>query len=535
MKLDTLRDKMMSFEPSKDDIHEIYDELEASYQQLLAISEQLTNTENQYGLLIQNMTDIVWIADTSGELRYVNSIVQDILGYTAEQMIGRKLYEFMCPLHEYKVGSCRDVVMMMNNIEFKRVEMWMLHSDGNTRKVLEVNTKHIILNDEIVEIQGVGRDITERIQIERKINQKNRQMQVISEITASINQNLSLNNLDQLITDTCRNIVNTAKVPLCTARLMDDSGKLQLKAAFGKYKDEISKAPLNADDVFLKTVIHDHQPLLLNRASIHAATPGVQRVFKSGKVKNLLVLPLNTNEATVGIMAIGVDGDYDDDYTPLFATLANNLAFAVEKSKLYQNLKTFYLNIIMTLVAAMEAKDPYTQGHSLRVSEYAVKIAKALELPKSDVEEVEISGILHDVGKLGISDVILTKPGPLTIDEFKVIKTHPSIGMKILENISLSKNIKDGILYHHLRCDLKGYPQGDVLPELPLFARIIGAADALDAMTSHRAYKSAMSCAEVIEEFKKYSGTQFCPEIAQVVLNLLKQRIIIPLNECEHK
>lgn len=202
MKLDTLRDKMMSFEPSKDDIHEIYDELEASYQQLLAISEQLTSAENQYGLLIQNMTDIVWIADTSGELRYVNSIVQDILGYTADQMIGRKLYEFMCPLHEYKAGSCRDVVMMMNRVEFKRVEMWMLHSDGNTRKVLEVNTKHIILNDEIVEIQGVGRDITERIQIERKINQKNRQMQVISEITASINQNLSLNNLDQLITDT---------------------------------------------------------------------------------------------------------------------------------------------------------------------------------------------------------------------------------------------------------------------------------------------------------------------------------------------
>ena len=532
MKLDELRTKMTFFEPKNDDIHKMYEELEATYQQLMAISQQLSNTENQYGLLIQNMSDIVWMADTLGELRYVNAIVLDILGYRTEEMVGRKLYEFMCPLHEYKAGSCKDVVMMMNRIEFKRVEMWMLHSDGNTRKVLEVNTKHIILNDEIVEIQGVGRDITERIQIERKINQKNRQMQVISEITATINQNLSLNNLDQLITDTCRNIVNTAKVPLCTARLSDSSGKLWLKAAFGKYKDEISKLPLNGDDVFLRTVIYDHQPLLLNKESVYAATPEVRSVFKNGRIKNLLVLPLNTNEATVGIMAIGVDGEYDEDYTPLFASLANNLAFAVEKSRLYQNLKTFYLNIIMTLVAAMEAKDPYTQGHSLRVSEYAVKIAIAMGLSKSDLEEIEISGILHDVGKLGISDLILTKPGPLTKDEFKIIKTHPSIGMKILENISLSKEIREGILYHHLRCDLKGYPQDSDISELPRFARIIGAADALDAMTSHRSYKDAMNCAEVIDEFNKHSGKQFCPKVAKVVLDLLENKIIIPLNEC---
>jgi HD-GYP domain-containing protein (c-di-GMP phosphodiesterase class II) len=148
------------------------------------------------------------------------------------------------------------------------------------------------------------------------------------------------------------------------------------------------------------------------------------------------------------------------------------------------------------------------------------------------LEEIEISGILHDVGKLGISDLILTKPGPLTKDEFKIIKTHPSIGMKILENISLSKEIREGILYHHLRCDLKGYPQDSDISELPRFARIIGAADALDAMTSHRSYKDAMNCAEVIDEFNKHSGKQFCPEVAKVVLDLLENKIIIPLNEC---
>lgn len=530
MKLDELRKRMASFDSNHDDLSEIYDELEASYQQLLAISEQLSNTENQYGLLIQNMSDIVWIADTEGTIRYVNNIVYDILGYKAKEMIGRKLYEFMCPLHEYKLGSCKDVVFMMNDIEFKRVEMWMIHSDGNTRKVLEVNTKHIILNEEIVEIQGVGRDITDRIQLERKINQKNKQMQFISDISASINHNFSLNNLDPLITDTCKNIVTTINVPLCTVRLIDDEGNLWLKAAFGRYKEEISKGPLNADDFYLRGVVNDHVPILINADSSIAATNEVKHVFQNGKIKNLLILPLNTNDATVGIMAIGVDGDFDSDYTPLLVSLANNLAFAIEKSKLYQNIKSFYLDIIMTLVAAMEAKDTYTQGHSLRVSEYSVKIAEEIGLSKSDIEEIEIAGILHDVGKIGISDAILTKPGPLTIEEFKIIKTHPTIGLKILENISLSKNIKDGILYHHLRYDLKGYPHEPELKELPLFAKIIGAADALDAMTSRRAYKRAMKASEVIDELKKYSGTQFCPDTVSVLLDILEKKRIIPLD-----
>ncbi|HAS73485.1 MAG TPA: hypothetical protein DCS67_05015, partial [Clostridiales bacterium UBA8960] len=406
MKLDELRKRMASFDSKNSDVNDIYEELEASYQQLLAISEQLSNTENQYGLLIQNMSDIVWIADTNGEIRYINSIASDILGYQTCEMIGRKLYEFMCPLHEYKVGSCQSVVSLMNEVEFKRMEMWMLHSDGNTRKVLEVNTRHIIFDDEIVEIQGVGRDITDRIQIERRIHQKNKQMQFIRDISASINQNMSLNNLDQLISDTCKNIVTTVNVPLCTARLIDENGNLWLKAAFGRYKNEISQEALHSSDIYLKSVVNDHEPILITADSSLAATTEVKRVFKNGKIKNLLILPLNTNEATVGIMAIGVDGEYDDDYTPLFVSLANNLAFAVEKSRLYQNLKSFYLDIIMTLVAAMEAKDTYTQGHSLRVSEYSVKIAKEMGLPKSDIEEIEIAGILHDVGKIGISDAI---------------------------------------------------------------------------------------------------------------------------------
>ena len=124
MKLEELRERMVHFDPKKDDFSDMYDELEASYQQLMAMSEQLSHTDAHFSNLIKNMRDIVWVSDDHGEIQFINEIVSEILGYTKEEMIGRKLYEFMCPLHEYKHGMCRDVVALMNDIEFNRQEMW---------------------------------------------------------------------------------------------------------------------------------------------------------------------------------------------------------------------------------------------------------------------------------------------------------------------------------------------------------------------------------------------------------------------------
>ena len=514
-----------------DDLQQIYEELEASYQQLIVMSEQLTQAENKYAILIQNMRDIVWVANTHGEILYINNIVTEILGYNVEEMVGRKLFEFMCPLHAYKTGFCKDVVAKMNETEFIRQEMWMLHKDGNTRKVLEVNSNHLFYEGELLEIQGVGRDITDRIQSERKIVQKNRQLNFINEISASVASNLSLNNLDQLLTETCKNIVTTVGVPLCTIRIKGENGLLYLKAASGKYKDLVKANPIDASEGILGDVMVSRQPTVFSSTEKSEQPSQLSEVFETGKLKNLLVIPLKTNDDTVGILSIGSDMTYDGDYTSLFFSLANNIAFAVEKSKLYQDLKSFYINIIMTLVAAMEAKDPYTQGHALRVSTYSVKIAKELDLSPDEIEDIEIAGILHDIGKIGISDMILSKPGMLTTEEFESVKLHPSIGMRILDAINISENIKSAILYHHLRLDLKGYPVGHNIDALPLFARIIGVADALDAMTSHRSYKKAMCTKAVEDELMRHAGTQFCPEIVEIAVKLLHDNGIKPLSE----
>lgn len=528
MNLDVLKIKILNQEQNDEDIRQIYEELEASYQQLLAMEEQLTQYEQKYTLLIKNMSDIVWITDTEGKILFINDVVIDVLGFQSSEMIGRKLYEFMCPLHNYNIGSCKEVVAKMNDLEFLRQEMWMLHRDGKTRIVLEVNTKHYMIDRTLIEIQGVARDITDRIQTDRKIKQKNMQLEFVNEISASITSNLSLDNLDQLLVETCENIVSTLGVPLCAIRFREDDF-LSLNAVSGRYKELVSKNPLSIFDPVLSSILLKKKAVTISHDLVISSHEDIQGVFDDDKIKEILILPIVSNDESVGIMSIGVDKNYDEEFTSLFSSLANNVALAVEKSKLYQSLKTFYFDVILTLVTAIEVKDTYTQGHSLRVSQYSVEIAKQMGLSNEQIEEIKIAGILHDIGKIGVSDAILSKPGMLTTEEFESIKQHPIIGLHILEKINLSENIKSAIMYHHLRYDLTGYPENNFLTQLPLFARIVGVADAFDAMTSQRSYKNSMTYEDVLEELTNCSNTQFCPIVVDALLALLtNHKLVIP-------
>ena len=530
MNLEQLRLKIEGYYENADEIHNIFEELEATYQQLIAMNEQLDHSEKKYATLIKNMSDIVWLTEPDGTITFINEVVEDLLGYKAQEMIGKELNQFMCPLHKYNVGSCKQVVMAMSKIEFLRQEMWMLHKDGFTRKVIEVNTKHFFDGETLIEIQGVGRDITDRIQIQRKINHKNKQLKLVDEISRSMNSNLIKSDLSGLMDEVCKGIVSTMNIPFCSLRILEN-GQLSLKGVSGKYRERISLQPLQTDDPVINRILTNNQPVILSSMDIGEAQASVKQVFEDSTIKEVLMLPLHTNEQPVGLLSIGHEESYDFDSIAVFTTLANNISNAVEKSRLHLNLKSFYFDLVLTLVAAIEVKDTYTQGHSVRVSNYAVEIGKYLGLASETIDELRIAGILHDVGKLGISDVILSKPGLLTDEEFEHIKTHPQVGLKILGNVNLTDDIKSAILYHHLRYDLKGYPKCDDMTSLPLFARIVGVADALDAMTSHRSYKTLMTFDEVNIELMRCSGNQFCPEVVKATLDLLNSGKIKPLSE----
>ena len=186
-----------------------------------------------------------------------------------------------------------------------------------------------------------------------------------------------------------------------------------------------------------------------------------------------------------------------------------------------EKLEQAYLDSVETLRYTVEAKDPYTRGHSDRVSEFSVLIGKKLGLPEEQLRILRIGGLFHDIGKIGIPDNILQKESKLTDDEYSEIKNHPSIGVHILGSAEIFKDIIPIVKHHHERYDGRGYPSGLKGEEIPYIARIAAVADTFDAMTSKRSYRDALDLQVVKDEIKRCEGTQFDPEIAEVFLEIL--------------
>jgi putative nucleotidyltransferase with HDIG domain len=250
-----------------------------------------------------------------------------------------------------------------------------------------------------------------------------------------------------------------------------------------------------------------------------------------------LIVPLQN---LAGISSAIAEGNFavraDITGTDELAQLAgnfNHMAGSIEalvrrlKQALRQNQELF-LETIRTLAAAIDAKDPYTRGHSERVSSYSMAIARHLELSQDEVFRVRTAAILHDVGKLGIRDGILNKPGGLTEEEFAVMRQHPAIGAQIMEPIRMLKDIIPGIRNHHETWDGSGYPDRLEGDEIPLVARIIGVADTFDAMTTNRPYQQAKTLDYVLDKMRAMSGTRFDPQVVDALLAAVSAGDVTP-------
>ncbi len=187
----------------------------------------------------------------------------------------------------------------------------------------------------------------------------------------------------------------------------------------------------------------------------------------------------------------------------------------------HEKLERISIQIVKALSGAVDAKDTYTNGHSLRVAEYSKEIARRAGLPVETQDDIYMMGLLHDVGKIGVPDAIINKPIHLTEEEFTVIKNHPVMGARILKNIKDFPKLITGARWHHERYDGRGYPDGIAGEEIPLEARIIAVADAYDAMSSRRSYRDVLPQDIVRLEIEKGKGTQFDPAMTEIALAMI--------------
>lgn len=245
-----------------------------------------------------------------------------------------------------------------------------------------------------------------------------------------------------------------------------------------------------------------------------------------GSARGGLALPLFHGGEVFGVLLFeaGEGESIEDSSLPLAQLVAVQAATAARSVQLAGELGIAD-EMIYTLATAIEAKDPYTQGHCDRVANYAVAIGRRFGLSPRELRHLHKGAFLHDVGKIGVRDAVLLKEGPLSQSEYEHIKEHPTIGARILRNLPSAGGIVPTVLYHHERWDGRGYPDGLFEDETPLLARIVSVADAFDAMTTTRCYRPALSCEQALDILRTYAGTQWDPEVVEVFLAVIEERI----------
>ena len=225
-----------------------------------------------------------------------------------------------------------------------------------------------------------------------------------------------------------------------------------------------------------------------------------------------------------GLLAAGSKGGIDpqvSSYETLLLDAAGGFLGAfLENVDLYEDQERTLLGTVQAMTAAIDAKDRYTCGHSERVAYLSAQIARIAGLDETQCERIHVAGLVHDVGKIGVAERVLCKPGRLTDDEFAQIREHPVIGHRILAGIPALKDILPGVLHHHERIDGRGYPHGLAGDEIPLMARIIGVADTFDAMSSTRSYRPAMNREKVLAELQRSAGSQLDERLVEAFLTL---------------
>jgi len=404
--------------------------------------------------------------------------------------------------------------------------------------VVDFLVKPVNLNQMEVSVKRVLRErqlFVKNILLTKEIEGKERLVRLNNELVYKLEE---LQILNKIMTDlsTTSNIADIFKliveiaVELTRADeskffVISDSEKtpFEIASSFSEtYRKSLSPGAtwksMEADNGFARMImetVQDEIPLLVSE----------NKNSKRGVDENLsfMIVPLKIQEKVFGALTASINqGDkrFSDKELYYLSFMTQKAASSIENLALYEHINIGLMTTLKAFVKAIEVRDPYTKEHSNRVTEISTKIGKETGCSDEEIDILKISGPLHDIGKIGIRDEILLKPGKLTKEEFEKIKEHPDIGADIIGQLGMWDEHQQIIRHHHERFDGKGYPTGLKGEETPHLARILSVADAYDAMASDRAYRKKLEPEIILNILKDCSGTQFDPKYVKVFLSL---------------
>ena len=366
--------------------------------------------------------------------------------------------------------------------------------------------------------QQVAQESQKRAAQEQDSARQRERADRLAGIIKELHQELFSGNIYTLILRACLSITGATRGIHVAVRQGED--RLRVRAAIGF--DGSGGEPLSPSIAALcRQVLDDGEPLLLNGGA-NDPSPRPLAVAGDGDIRNAVVAPVVLRKNFNGVMFVAnKDGDFDHDDADAIISVGSHAAVAVENARLRRELQRAYLGTVSALADAMEAKDAYTQGHCDQVAHLARLTSERLRLSDDDRAVVAYAALLHDIGKIGVSDGILNKPGALLPEERALMHSHVRVGRDLIRHVPVLEPVADAVLHHHEWYDGTGYPDGLADEAIPIAARVVGAVDAYCAMISVRSYKEAYSEERARAELSHCAGTQFDPHVVEALLAVL--------------
>lgn len=440
-----------------------------------------------------------------------------VFGYVLQQQTGKGIDNKAMLLIVFSMGlgvlagflSMRHSILQIHKIASKNTQ-------SLSKSIPELTEKQSN-ESEVAQLTRTFSEVTQNLEnnIKRLESSKRTMQYVLSKLATGISSLRTLDTFLELIVEITTNGLDAETGILML--LDSEKNELYVKTATG-LSDMYRSTRIKIGEEMPGWVAQHKKPILIPQP-LQIASPQ-----KLPLRPPLLSAPMLYKEKLIGVLTVAgkINGNcFEEDELLIISNLASQTAIAVENERLHLDAERTYIETISALAMAVEARDPYSRGHSDRVAQYSVKIAKALGLPSEQVEEIKVAAELHDVGKIGISDDVLKKLGPLNEEEWCVMHKHPIIGEGIIKPVTSLAKLCSIVRHHHEWVDGIGYPDGLKGQEIPLGSKILAVADSFDAMTSDRPYRKALSPEAAKQDLKKYIDIRYQKEVVEAFLSLV--------------